>query len=297
MTQKAFCKALGRALKNIKRKERTDYINHYKELISDLMENGMSEEEAIRSLGNVKDIADDIMQNMDEGKLVKRDKILIAFIILDVLLLVANVFPHYILPVLFIGPGEGMAYSVIGGADGPTSVFVAGRLGTSINALTVFTVAAIALTILYVVVKRHKKQEDRKKKEREMILKKKSKRKKIILGVVIVVIAALLSLWFLTRPEALGNMNHTYKEPTTSISDFSFAAEAGDRIKFSFASEVESGELDMILYDSAGNVVYELDKAGKLETFYTLDYADTYTMTADYTDFAGKFKIKIYKVD
>lgn len=61
-------------------------------------------------------------------------------------------------------------------------------------------------------------------------------------------------------------MNHDYAEPTTSISDISFRGEAGGRIKFSFASDIKNGDLDMILYDSKGNVVYELDRAKELET-------------------------------
>ena len=41
----------------------------------------------------------------------------------------------------------------------------------------------------------------------------------------------------------------------------------------------------------------ELDKAKKLETFYTLDKAGIYTLTAKHSNFIGKYKIKIIKVD
>ena len=92
-------------------------------------------------------------------------------------------------------------------------------------------------------------------------------------------------------------MNQSYTEPVTNSSNISFLGEAGDKIKFSFASDIESGELDMVLYDSEENVVYELDRAKELETFYVLNNSDTYTLAAEYSDFVGEFKIKVYKVD
>lgn len=118
------------------------------------------------------------------------------------------------------------------------------------------------------------------------------KKKRIIIGI-IVVIAAGFCIWYATRTKVLGSMNLVYAEPTTSSSTVSFQGAAGDKIKFSFASEVKSGELDMILYDSEGNVVYQLAKAGKLETFFTLEKTDTYTLSAEYSDFVGNFKIKV----
>lgn len=122
------------------------------------------------------------------------------------------------------------------------------------------------------------------------------KKKGIIIGVV-AVIAVLLSAWLLTRPKTLGNMNHTYTEPTTSTSEISFEGETGDKIKISFASNIENGELDIILYDSQGNAVYELDRAKELETFFTFDNSDTYTLTAEYSNFIGNFNIKVYEAD
>ncbi len=71
---------------------------------------------------------------------------------------------------------------------------------------------------------------------------------------------------------------------------------AGDKIKFSLASNVKEGELEMILHDSEGREVYRLDKAKELETFYTLEKTDTYTLNAQCNNFTGKFKIKVYKV-
>lgn len=48
---------------------------------------------------------------------------------------------------------------------------------------------------------------------------------------------------------------------TTSSSNITFSGEMNERIRLSFKSNIEAGELDIILYDSSGNMVYELDKA------------------------------------
>lgn len=89
-------------------------------------------------------------------------------------------------------------------------------------------------------------------------------------------------LWFVTRLKALGNMKHSYDTATTSSSDFSFEF------------NIESGNLVITLRDSSGNVVYELDDAKKLETFYTLTATDTYMVVAEYEDFMGNFKVAVY---
>lgn len=120
------------------------------------------------------------------------------------------------------------------------------------------------------------------------------KKKNIVISIIGVAIVILVSICLLVRPKALGSMNHSYTEPTTSSSDFLFSGDAGERIKLSFASDVKSGDLDIVLCDSEGNVVYKLDSAKELQTFYTLDNTDTYTLTAEYTNFVGNFKVAVY---
>ena len=118
--------------------------------------------------------------------------------------------------------------------------------------------------------------------------------KKKIIIITIVVALILGGLWFVTRPKALGNMKHSYDTATTSSSDFSYAGQENERIKFSFESNVESGNLVITLRDSSGNVVYEPDDAKKLETFYTLSATDTYMVVAEYEEFIGEFKVDVY---
>lgn len=122
-------------------------------------------------------------------------------------------------------------------------------------------------------------------------------KKKIIITGVIVVIVVVMSIYLINRPKSLGNMNGSYTEQTTKTSTVSFSGEAGNKIKISFRSNIESGNLDVILFDSKGNAVYVLDKASKLETFYNLDHSDTYTLGAECNNFVGKFKVKVYKVN
>lgn len=122
------------------------------------------------------------------------------------------------------------------------------------------------------------------------------KKKSIIIGIIVLAII-LLSVWLLTRPKALGNINQTFTESETSSSDISFTGEAGDKIKFSFRSDIKNGSLEIVLYDSRGNAVYELDKAKALETYFILENSDTYTLVAECSDFIGNYKIVVYKVE
>ncbi len=119
-------------------------------------------------------------------------------------------------------------------------------------------------------------------------------KKKNIMIFIGVIAAVLLSVWFLFPSKSSGNMDHSYTEPTTGSSNFSFSGEAGERIKISFASDARSGDLKIVLYDSNKNTVYELDKAKELVTYYTFSNTDTYILTAEYTDFVGSFRVEVY---
>lgn len=120
------------------------------------------------------------------------------------------------------------------------------------------------------------------------------KKKSVITGITIIVSVAAC-IFLRTRHELLGNMGNNYTEQTTAASDISFPGEAGEKIKFSLRSDVIAGDLDIILYNSNGDEVYVLDDAEELETFFTLDCTDIYTLMARCTGFAGKYKISVYK--
>jgi len=121
-------------------------------------------------------------------------------------------------------------------------------------------------------------------------------KKKYILTGIIIVIIVIVSIYLLTRPDKIGNLNYNYSGQITRTSTISFSGEAGDRIKFSFRSDIKSGDLDIILYDSEGNEVYKLDRAKELETFFNLNNSDTYTLAAECHNFVGRYKVSVYKV-
>lgn len=55
--------------------------------------------------------------------------------------------------------------------------------------------------------------------------------------------------------------------------------------------------MDIAVYDSAGNLVENLNKAKELVTYLTMDHADTYILAAQYKDFAGNFKVTVSKAN
>ncbi len=122
-------------------------------------------------------------------------------------------------------------------------------------------------------------------------------KKKIICIIVAVVslIVVILAVIHMSSINKLGNITQDYAEKTTVTSTISFDGEAGDRVKFRFSSDLKSGILDVILYDSKGNEVYELDYAKELVTYFTLEQADEYTLKAECTDFIGKYSVTIYR--
>lgn len=91
-------------------------------------------------------------------------------------------------------------------------------------------------------------------------------KKKNIIIVITTVVIVMISAYLLTRPKILGNLNHSYTEQSTS--EISFSGETGDKIKFEFRSNIKNGDLDMVLYDSDGNMIYQLDKAKKISSLF-----------------------------
>ncbi len=116
-----------------------------------------------------------------------------------------------------------------------------------------------------------------------------------IIGALLAISAIAAVILLASSPERLGNMNAAYSQKTTAMSDIMFTVQGGERIKFSFRSEIENGELNIILYDSKDVEIYELDSAKELEAFFTLKDTDTYTLKAECTDFIGNYSVDVYK--
>lgn len=62
MNKEIFIKELKKGLKRLPREEKRKQLSYYSELIDDMIEDGMSEAEAVARLGDVKDICDNILK-------------------------------------------------------------------------------------------------------------------------------------------------------------------------------------------------------------------------------------------
>lgn len=68
MNKSEFLEKLGKHLDKIDKKERDKFITYYDEMIEDYKENGYEETKAIEKIGNIKDIADNILQEQTPEK-------------------------------------------------------------------------------------------------------------------------------------------------------------------------------------------------------------------------------------
>ena len=121
--------------------------------------------------------------------------------------------------------------------------------------------------------------------------------KKAVLIWGIAVIVALLGVWLTGQPATLGSMRREAASAQTCTSDITFSLQAGQRIRFTFSSDVQSGELELVLYDSDGTMVFVLDHARELVTDYTAERDDAYVLAAECVDFVGEFKVSVQEAD
>ena len=71
MNKQEFLKALSDRLQGIPKEDREKSIEYYSEMIDDRTEDGLTEEQAVKAMGNVGDIADKIINDMPVEKLLK----------------------------------------------------------------------------------------------------------------------------------------------------------------------------------------------------------------------------------
>ena len=72
MTKLEFIEALNKNLCGLPEKEVDDRLNFYIEMIDDIIEEGLSEEEAIAKIGSVDEIADQIIADIPFTKIAKK---------------------------------------------------------------------------------------------------------------------------------------------------------------------------------------------------------------------------------
>lgn len=71
MTKEVFLRELGRKLHQLSDKEVKERLSYYEELLNDMMEDGMDEEDAVAKLGNINEIAAEILREQPLPTLVK----------------------------------------------------------------------------------------------------------------------------------------------------------------------------------------------------------------------------------
>ena len=124
------------------------------------------------------------------------------------------------------------------------------------------------------------------------------KRKTIVMLSSAVLLGAALTAAVLMKSKPLGNISMSVPvgEAKTASSEISFKGTGGDRIRISLSTDVKSGTVVFVLYNSKGGVVENFGTAKAYRGFVDLDVDDTYTLAAEYADFAGSFKADVSKI-
>ena len=91
----------------------------------------------------------------------KKNKIFIGLVVVDSILLVLNIldsiFGSMLRALFSFLSSDAASIAIIGGADGPTSIFLAGKVGPPVDGLLIALICALVVTVVYVVVKKRKK--------------------------------------------------------------------------------------------------------------------------------------------
>lgn len=151
MSKKIFLKTLKRELRALNSSELQKNISYYDEIIADMMESGLSEEAAIEKIGAPQKIAREILENTSPENMRKKDipgRILILASIITIILSIISGIRRYI----FIND----TISIIGGADGPTSIFLAGRIGAP--RIWMIAVILVLVTVVYKIFRMNRKK-------------------------------------------------------------------------------------------------------------------------------------------
>lgn len=169
MKKEQFIKNLRYSLRKLKKDEREKYLAYYEEIISDMIENGVSEEEAVAHQGETKEIAEEILR---ENAVKREFKIGWIGTVLIILTLLCGMVSGYLMYQEYQIKSEfaeihteiaNETVSITGGSDGPTSVFLAGKITFPVrpDILFVITLLLLAATAFYFMrkIKKNKKKE------------------------------------------------------------------------------------------------------------------------------------------
>ena len=143
MDKREFLKKLERALKKLVPEERARYISYYDEIIMDLVDGGMTEQEACAKQGDMSVIVADIMSQVEPEKVEKQKP-------LDVILLVIALLIGVACIVVLIALPDVITFAMMDG-DGPTSVFIAGKVVEPVWLYILTAIVLVATIIAFVV--------------------------------------------------------------------------------------------------------------------------------------------------
>lgn len=119
------------------------------EIIDDqknLMENGFTEAEAVAQIGASKKVAEEVLSNSAPECFRKKDVAGTILIVISAVTVLLAAIPSITSMIM-----QDVAVSVIGGADGPTSIYLAGRIGGP-SGMVIVAVIMILVTIVYKIV-------------------------------------------------------------------------------------------------------------------------------------------------
>lgn len=112
-----------------------------------------------------------------------------------------------------------------------------------------------------------------------------------------VLLGTALTTVIVMRNKTLGNININVPDnlPQTAVTEVSFKGSTGGKIRISLNTNVKSGTVNFVLYNSKGGIVENLGTAKAYQGFVNIEYDDTYTLAAEYENFTGKFSVYVYQ--
>lgn len=143
MDKREFLRKLDKALKKLLPEEKARYISYYDEIILDLVDGGMSETEAVEKQGNMGDIVTDIMSQVESDKVVKKNPLEIALFVVACLFAI-------ICTVVLIALPDVVTFSMMD-VDGPTSVFVAGKVNEPVWLYILTAIVLVATIVIFAI--------------------------------------------------------------------------------------------------------------------------------------------------
>ncbi|MCX4267203.1 MAG: DUF1700 domain-containing protein [Lachnospiraceae bacterium] len=142
MNKKQFLKKLNRSLYQLQPSERKKYMEDYEEILSEMIENGGTEEEAVLKLGDVEQISLEILGNSKKrfGWVDWKGKGLLGVSFLLIFVLIwQSIFRVVVVQI----------------SGGSSSVFLAGKVSSSVG-IYVLTGGVVAGTVGYLLWKRRR---------------------------------------------------------------------------------------------------------------------------------------------